>query len=540
MKISSILGNAIDNTIGVFSPKAGLKRKFYRDRLSAKRSSAQYAAAKTDRLTGAWAPVDSNVNAIISASSPIVRARVRQLVRDFPYFSRAVDVLVDNTVGSGIQFQSRVRTTDDKLDRNKIQNIEDAFKFWADEADFAGKLHYYEIMELCKRQDLESGEFLLIRKNARLNNRFIPYALQIIEPDWLTSLAVENVAKTNIVDQGIEYEKSTGRIMAYHFTDPDSWGKTSRVKAENVIHGFKTYRPGQLRGISPFCPAVLVTHDLHDYLETEIDAAKMAAKYLAFVTKQEGSNPSLLDGEVGTADEGKKLDEMENAIIEYLEMGEGIEIATNPRPGSNFTPFVKLMLTMISATVGIPYELLSMDYTKMNYSTGRTSRNDFIHFLRPISVRHIRHFAQKTFIDFFKIAVMQNKINAPNFFSNPLPWLRCEWQPPGMESIDPLRETKATIDQVSALLRSPQEIAKARGRDLEEIYREISEAKKMAADFEIEASVSSTALANNPAAVSGQKALIAGNGQLRENIEAVLLPMIDEIYQAIQETNALS
>jgi lambda family phage portal protein len=391
MGLSKFLGNAVDGAIGVFSPKAALHRKFYRNRLSGKRASAKYAAAKTDRLTGAWAPVDSNVNAIISASSSMVRARVRQLVRDFPYFSRAVDVLVDNTVGSGIMFQSRIQTSDGKLDKQKIQQVEDAFNFWADEADFAGKLHYYEIMELCKRQDLECGEFIAIRRNTRLKGRYIPFALQLIEADWLTDRGVQKVGRGNEIDQGIEFNTVTGEIVAYHFTDPDTWGKTTRAKADVVLHGFKTYRPGQLRGISPFSPAVLVTHDLHDYLESEIDAAKMAAKYLAFVTKQEGVNTGLLDGETGTADEGKKLDEMENAIIEYLQTGEGIEIATNPRPGTNFAPFVKLMLTMISATVGVPYELLSMDYSKMNYSTGRTSRNDFSHFLRPISVRHVRY-----------------------------------------------------------------------------------------------------------------------------------------------------
>lgn len=168
-----IKGNSIDRFVGFFFPERGMRRQYFRTQLA---RSAKYAAAKSTRLTGNWSPLDSNVNTIIQASSGAVRARVRQLVRDFPYFARAVNILTDYTVGSGIMFQSRIRTPDGKKqDPDKIQKVEDAFNFWADEADFAGQLHYYEMMRLAKRQDSETGEFILIKK--RLKNepgRYIP------------------------------------------------------------------------------------------------------------------------------------------------------------------------------------------------------------------------------------------------------------------------------------------------------------------------------------------------------------------------------
>ena len=60
-----------------------------------KKRSEMYAAAKTTRLTGAWNPSNANINDIIGASSPYLRARVRQLIRDFPYLTRAVRIMVD-------------------------------------------------------------------------------------------------------------------------------------------------------------------------------------------------------------------------------------------------------------------------------------------------------------------------------------------------------------------------------------------------------------------------------------------------------------
>lgn len=492
--------NGVDRFIGIFSPRYELKRTL--DRVAARKfRSEKYAAAKTNRMTGAWNPLNSNVNSIIGASWDTVTARVRQLVRDFPYFARAVDIMVDYSVGAGILFQSRNLDADGKLNKQLNTQIEDAFKFWADEADISKKLHYYELMALAKRQDIEAGEFLLVKKVSRDTKRFIPYALQMYETDWLTSYNATPQGK-NEIERGVEYDTITGEVMAYHFTDPDAWGKTIRVKADDVIHGFKTLRPGQMRGITPFAPGVLVAGDLDSIMNAEIDAAKMASKYLAFVYTD---NPYARQTGTSTDDNSKRIDEMENAIIEYLRSGEKIEIASNPRPGGNFAPFVKLVLTMLAITTGTPVELISGNYDGFNYSNLRMKRNDFLHELKPVSTRHIRQFCSPTIMPFFESCVMSGKLNLPYYFSNPLLYLRHEWQTPGMESIDPLRETKAKVDEMNTGIRSPQEIVKARGRDLEDVYNEIAEAKAMADELGLDFSKdTNTALANNPAAVDGE------------------------------------
>jgi len=499
------LGRGIDALVTAFSPAWGLRRRLYRER------SATYAAAQTHRLTGDWAPVDSTVNDIIRASNALIRPRIRQLVRDFPYFARAVDAAVDFTVGPGITYQARVRdSSGGALDRALNQRIEDAFHFWADEADAAKKLHYYEIMQLAKRQDMECGEFILVTTDLYDRGRYLPFALQIYEPDWLTT-ANDTVSVTdaaNAVDQGIEYRTATGEVVAYHFTDPDGWGKSVRIPAKRVIHGFRALRPGQLRGVSPLVAAVLMAHDMHDYIDAEIDAAKMAAKRLAVVTSDDpyARQAGLAETD---ADTGAKIEEMENAIIEYLRPGEDITIATNPRPGDNFGNTVRFLVNMLSVVSGIPYEILSADYRGLNYSTSRTARNDFAVQLRGVAARHVRHFGMPTLNGFLGAAVTYGRLDLPNYFVNPSFYARASWQPPGMESIDPLRETKARISEVTALLRSPQEIIRARGGDPERVLQEIADFKAWADDqgLDFQALIDSvgTGVKNNPAAVAQQR-----------------------------------
>lgn len=461
----------------------------------------RYAAAADSRLIGDWSPVDSNVNTIIGKSSASVRARIRQLVRDFPYFRRAVRLVTNYAVGDGIKFQACCRDLNGDLLTQQNQQIEDVFNFWADEADVAGKLHYYEMMHLAKTQDMECGEFLIVKTKPRRATK-LPYALQMYEPEWLDG-AISGNAK-NPVAQGIEYDKLTGEVLAYHLTDPDSWGKSTRIPAPRVIHKFESQRPGQLRGISPLVAAVMMTHSLSDYLGAEVDAAKMAAKWLGSV---ETLDPYSIEanGLNEEVNDDRKYIEMENAIIETLEPGEKLNLMSNPRPGSNFTAFVKLLLTMLAVVAEVPYELLSGDYTGFSYSTGKISRTDFVQQMRPICSRHIRHFATPTTAPLLDLAVLHGFLKLPGYWSDPLRYHRFNWQPPGMESIDPGRETKSQIDRMKNNLTSPQEISKARGRDFGDIVRENQEAKKMVEAAGLDWGDVSLALKNNPAAIAEQK-----------------------------------
>jgi capsid protein len=245
-------------------------------------------------------------------------------------------------------------------------------------------------------------------------------------------------------------------------------------------------------------------------MDTELDGAKMAAKWLAFIYSEDPAARQLWQNLEDEEDEEtgaiKKIESLENGIIEYLRKGEKIEIAHSNRPGSNFPPMVKLILTMIAVATGVPYELLSGDYSQTSWSTGRMVRSDFSQTLHPIHARHIRQFCTPVIKPFFDAAVLSNKLNLPGYFTNPAPWQRVEWQPPGMESMEELRDTKAVIDKMAAGLISPQEVVSRRGRDLEDVYKESQAAKEMAQDYGIEINLgkTSTNMKNNPAAVMEQ------------------------------------
>lgn len=510
VKRISQIERSIDRAIGVLFPGAEARR--INNRLRAMQLR-QYAAAKESRLTGDWTPVSSDINTLIRTGNSTIRNRTRQLVRDFAYFARAVRVLVDFTVGTGITFQSRVtRGTAEngkaKLHSQKIREIEYALRRWMDECDAADKLHYHEIERLWKRQDVECGESVIVKVWDNRPGKFLPLSLQQYEPDWLTS----DYAKAegdNLLDQGIEFDRRTGRVVAYHFAVPDGFlqltgkTKTQRVPAEHVIHGFETLRPGQLRGVSPFTPAILLADDLQEFLGANIDRAKMAAKWLAFVETEDAGRWQR--GRTTTDDDGNRMTVLDNAIIDFLSPGDKVNVNTSDVPGESFTPFTKFILQMVAVSTNVTYELLSGDYQGLNYNTTRTLRNDFYKMCRPMANRHVRQYSWPVLKAFFDAAHLSGKLHLPGYNGNPLPWLEGIWQPPGVEPLDLLRESRGHIDLVDNLLFSPQEIIIARGRDPEDVLNERAEFDQMAKARGLERASTSKALKSNPAAVAGNK-----------------------------------
>ena len=226
---------------------------------------AGYDGASTSRLTGNWFTGGLDLNALIATASPSLRARVRDLVRNFPPFARAVNSIVAFTVGRGSRFQSLALTPSGEPNPAVRRKIEDRFRAWMDTADVTGKLHFYELQQLAKRQECESGEHL--GRFAIPRRRKQSVAIQMFESENLTAWQTTGQDKDTEIYQGVEYDIYTGEPVAYHLQTSYAWQQVSswREPAANVLHGFPMLRPGQLRGVTPFAPAVMLAKDMGDY-----------------------------------------------------------------------------------------------------------------------------------------------------------------------------------------------------------------------------------------------------------------------------------
>jgi len=492
------------------APRAYSRRRRPRPaRASAQLERQRYAAAQLDHLTGDWTPVVGDVNELIAGAAPRVRGRVAQLVRDFPPFHRAVNNLVGYTVGTGVHLQSQVHREDGTPDHRARQAIEDAWHWFMDEADLSGspafRQHFHELAGLAKRMDVEAGEFIAaMQRHPDPRGRYLPFGLAFYESGRLTDLGAREHG-VNRLHHGVEYSPLTGAVQALHIADAERIGAATRIPAEDAILGFLRFRPGQLRGMTPFAPAVLLTRALGEAIGAETDAFQLASKWLAVVTT---TDPKGFQTGRAIEVQGKKIEHLQNAIIEYLRPGETIEFKNNLRGNEAFQGFSNFILRMVSITIDVPYEILTMDYRGLNYSTMRVGRNDFSDQLAPTQRRHVLQFYDRVFRRFLDEAVLRGRLDLPGYWRDPWRYRECLWIPPGMKPIDPLREGKAAVDAMGALLASPQEYILARGQDPERVLDDIAEWRRMCEarglDWRGALAGVNTALANNPSAVSGE------------------------------------
>ncbi len=494
------------------------------------KGGSRYAAAQTTRLGEGWIPVTKTINEIINSQSGVIRARVQQLVRDMPYFKRARDVMVNYTVGRGIRYEPKVMGADGKLAREINRTLEDGWNRWSDEADLARKMDLYGMMRLSKGQEVEAGEYLCVLVTAKQPGRFLPVGIRTYEPEWLSSEGARGEGGSALWDAatgqqapagrqrgilgGVEYDLATGEILAYHLKEPGSTkGAPVRVPAQWVIHGHEVIRPNQLRGISPFVTAILIAHSLNEIMGSELDAAQMASKWLAFV-ETPGNEWGIQQGRITGTETGadgtiKQIEHLENCIVEYVQAGQKVNFASANRPGNNFEPFVRLIIRMVAITTGTSYELLSGDYSGLAYSNLKSIRNDLLEGFDPLIDRHVYQQCKPLQRWFLSYGAMTGALYLPGYDANPARFHRAYWQPSGHRLLDPLRETKANTEQVRGLTKSPQEICAERGRDFEDVLEEISSARDLAAEkglnlFELLGMVATTTK-NNPAALGAEE-----------------------------------
>lgn len=452
------VSSLLDRSIGFFSPAAERRRLVARIHVNELRN---YEAAKRGRRTQNWRTGTNSVNDLLRGGLPLLRARSRDLTRNNPWGNRALNVVTNNTVGIGIRPQARGKNA-----QTLVSSIEDRWNEWGESTlcDADGLQSFYGLQGLVLRTVAESGSCLVRRRWRRASDGMaVPLQLQVLEPDYLDATKdthVGRLANGHRIIHGIEFDRR-GKRVAYHlFTEfPGSSVyslESVRVPAEDVIHVFRVERAGQADGVPWGAPVIIKVRDLDEYEDAELMRQKIAACFVAFVTKDD-------DDQDTNADEAERAARFEPGMIEQLGAGESVTFGQPSQPGESTV--AKRALLAIAATYGITYESLTNDYSNVNFSSGRMGWIDMRH-----NVNAWRHgmlnpqFNSRVWSWFLEGGAL----------SGALPQgLPANWVPPRREMIDPTKETEANKQRVRAGFVSWSAAIREEGGDPDELLDEI-------------------------------------------------------------------
>lgn len=445
----------LDQMTSTVAPRWTLKRQ--RARYAGEILARHYEGAATTARTSAWRRPASDANAAILPAAANIRNAVRDLVRNNPYATAALASIVNETIGWGIVAESpnaRAMTL---------------WKKWADTkaCDADGQHDFYGLEKLVLRTIAESGE-VLIRRRYRLPGDLdahgkplpIPVQLQILEPDFLdTAKDLPLLPNGGKIIQGVEFSPIGQRVAYWLFKDhPGSiagtFSPSVRIPAEGVLHLFRGERPGQVRAVSWFAPALLGWKDLDDYDDATLVKQKIAACLAVFVRDDlDGTGAPM--GEPNDA-ATPAIDALSPGMVQNLPAGRQISVVDPPRV-NDFGDYMDRKLRGLAAGVRVLFSSMTGDFRDLSFSAARMERiahqPDVDDNRWRILIPGFCDPAWAWAMQAAAIAGLLNTADTPDV----------SWTPPPLAFIDPASEGLAILRNVRSGISTMPEELRARG-----------------------------------------------------------------------------
>lgn len=453
----------LDRLVEWISPAAGIER--LKGRLAMSASGGGYTGARKDRRqTRNWKTKQTSGNEDLAGDLPTLRARSRDLVRNIPLATGAIDTVTTSVVGDGLVLKSQIDTeilgvTPEKAAAWQKQ-AEREFAIWASRPDFSSRLNFDEMQALALRSVLESGDLFVVRRRRMGTGDTYGLKLQFVEADRVSN-PQDRVNTVDLVE-GVEHD-ADGRPIAYHIASrhPDDLvGKREWRRFENfssttgdplILHLFRQLRIDSARGVPYLAPVIETVKQLGRYSEAEVDAAVVSAMFAVFLEtplpEDENGNPIFGQAGSGTSADAKTETELSSGAAVTLQPGEKAVFPDLKRPNAGFDGFVMAMSRHVGVALELPVELLLKSF-QASYSASRAALEMAWQMFRTRRSWLAWKFCQPVYEWVITEAVAQGRLAAPGYFTDPViraAWLGSDWIGPARIQLDPQKEASADL-----------------------------------------------------------------------------------------------
>jgi len=398
--------------------------------------------------------------------------RARWHDRNDAIAGQGVNRLCDNVLQDG--FRLDPQSGNDDIDAL----ISKRFAAWAnspEDCHKAGRFTFDRLAWLTLRHVVVDGDLF-----------HLPLADGHLEPVEAHRCRTPRRTKRNVAN-GVLLDKFR-HPLEYWFTKDDidplrpvaNVGDIRAYNAKSVIHVANPERISQTRGISAFAPCMDYIGMHGDIQFAQLVKQQMACCF-AIIRQLDGNTPDIPGSRRFGNQETETLAGGSTRTIEGMSPGIFIDGA----PGESYTGFspnipnaeffqhATLILTFIAINLGIPVAVLLLDPSNTNFSGWRGAIDQ-----ARIGFRRIQKWLKNSFhepVYQWKIqqwlnedpefAAMVNAAGADPFAHR--------WNPPAWDYIEPLKDANADKIIQTNRLNSPRRIHAQRGRDWDEVAKEI-------------------------------------------------------------------
>ena len=325
------------------------------------------------------------------------------------------------------------------------------------------------------REMFVAGEcFVRMRPRRAEDGLLVPLQMQLLQSEMLPFEKTGTAANGNRIRCGIEFDL-IGRRVAYHFrrshpgdsTDQRvAVPETVRVPAEDVLHIYRPIDAGQIRGLPHIAPAMVRLFLLDQYDDAELDRKKTAAMFAGFITKTAPEEPMM--GTEEPDPEGAAIASLEPGTLQVLLPGEDVKFSSPADVGSSYEAFQYRTLLGVSASLGLPYHLVTGDVRQANYSSLRAELVEFRRRVQQLQHGVIAHqLCRPVWARWLETAQLAGRLDVPD----PAAARMVQWIPPRWDWVDPLKDIQAQVLAMEAGITSRRKVVEATGYDVEEVGR---------------------------------------------------------------------
>lgn len=468
--------NIFDRCVAAISPREGLRRLAARDAIAFR----MFEASKITRTHKAERQ-NRSADFSLQRDGESLRGQSRKLDEDHDLVTGIFDRLEERVVGgAGIAVEPLPLDYAGNIHLDFAAQIKDAWAEWSLRPETSGELTRAQMERLVCRTWLRDGEALAQLLMGKVPNfehlHAVPFSLELLEPDYLPWNYND---ESKGICQGITRD-SWRRVKGYNLLKRHPGSAlgfslsvdTKFVPADRMLHIAYRKRLGQNRG-QPLLHAVLTRlADVKDYEESERVAARISAALAMFIKKGSpdeyvaSTTPASKDGQATGA---RSIPIAPGMVFDGLLPGEDVGMIESNRPSQFVESFRNGQLRAVAAGTRVGYSTATRSYTG-TYSAQRQELVESQLGYDLLQREFIDYWSRKVYRAFIEMGLVSGVLKPPRDVNMDSVY-SAVYQGPVMPWINPVHEANAWELLVKAGYADEAEVARARGRNPQELKR---------------------------------------------------------------------